>query len=90
MYVLIYCEVVQIYVGMINCSHCYNCKSVIVLLQIYGAINAFEFEVTLFLWAFLVKEIDRRRGSNVEWSTVLSFSLGPICLLENLRVLVLE
>ncbi len=41
MYVLIYCEVLQIYVGMINCSHCYNCKSVIVLL---GAINEFEFE----------------------------------------------
>ena len=33
--------VLQIYVGMINCSHCYNCKSVIVLL---GAINEFEFE----------------------------------------------
>ena len=32
--------VLQIYVGMINCSHCYNCKSVIVLL---GAINEFEF-----------------------------------------------
>ena len=26
---------------MINCSHCYNCKSVIVL---SGAINEFEFE----------------------------------------------
>src|SRR6218665_3450035 len=37
MYVLIYLEVLHIYVGMINCSHCYNCKSVIVLL---GAINA--------------------------------------------------
>jgi len=40
MYVLIYCKVLQIYVGMINCSHCYNCKSIIVLL---GAINEFEF-----------------------------------------------
>ena len=36
---------------MINCSHCYNCKSVIVLL---GAINEFEFVLLLYAAVYTV------------------------------------